>query len=168
MLPALFLFVFARHDLLFRFVVGLSLLLGILVFPRMSSLHVSPSHLVLRHSSYCYRVRSPVVAHWLGIENPPLKSRVTGPLPTLQSICRFSLASASLSGCTCPQGLTVLGLRSSFVANGSVPLDHFVLHFFSAPLPLRPSDTDPRPGFAANRSCFSRPHFLVSFRHTCP
>ena len=71
MLPTLFLFVFARHGLHSRFVVGLSLLLGVLIFPRMSSLHVIPSHLVLRHFSYCYRVRAHVVDHWLHVERPP-------------------------------------------------------------------------------------------------
>ena len=32
-------------------------------FPRLTSLHFSPSHLVLRHSSYCYCLWSHVVDH---------------------------------------------------------------------------------------------------------
>ena len=71
--------VLARHDLPFRFVVGLSLLLGVRVFPRMSSLHVSPSHLVLRRSSYCYRVWSHIVDHRLRVEIPPLSPTLAVP-----------------------------------------------------------------------------------------
>ena len=110
----------------------------------MSSLQLSHSHLVLRHSSYCYRVRSHVVDHWLHAEDPPIRSHVSGPVPTLQSIWWFSLASTSLFGRTCLQELPVLGLRFSFVANGSIPLYHVFLPFFSRhPCPYGPTTLTP-------------------------
>ena len=48
-------------------------------FPRLTSLHYSPSHLVLRHPSYCYRLWSHMVDHWLHIESPPLGSLLAVP-----------------------------------------------------------------------------------------
>ena len=44
-------------------------------------------------------------------------------------MCRFSLASAFLFGRTCPQEPLAIGLRSSFVASGSIALDHYFLPF---------------------------------------
>ena len=38
--------------------------------PRLTSLHFSPSHLILRHSSYCYCLWFHIVDHWLHIESP--------------------------------------------------------------------------------------------------
>ena len=82
---------------------------------------------------------------------------------TLQPICRFSLAS-TLFGRTCPQKPLAVGLRSSFVSSGSIALDHYFLPFFSAPLHLRShDDTDPRPVFAANRSCLSFSCFFSAY-----
>ena len=40
-------------------------------FPPLTSLQFSPNHLILRHSSYCYRLWSHVVDHWLHIESLP-------------------------------------------------------------------------------------------------
>ena len=48
-------------------------------FPRLTSLQSSPSHLVLRHPSYCYSLWSHIVDHWLHIESPPLGSLLAVP-----------------------------------------------------------------------------------------
>ena len=58
-----------------------------------------------------------------------LRFHVSGPVLTLQPICRFSLASTSLFSCTCPQEPPAVGLRSNFVASGSIALDHYFLPF---------------------------------------
>ena len=58
-----------------------------------------------------------------------LRFRVSGPMLTLQPKNRFSLASALVGG-ACHQEPLAVGLRSSFVASGFIPLDHYFLHFF--------------------------------------
>ena len=59
----------------------------------------------------------------------PRRFHVSGLVLSLQPFCRFSFASAFLFGRTCPQEPLAIGLRSSFVASGSIPLDHYFLPF---------------------------------------
>ena len=68
----------------------------------------------------------------------PLRSHVTGPVLTLQSTWRFSLASTFLFGFTCLQELPVVGLRSSFVASGPIPLAQLYLRCFRHRCPFGP------------------------------
>ena len=62
-------------------------------FPRLTSLHSSPSHLVIRHPSYCYSLWSHIVDHWLHIESPPLGSLLAVPCwfssPSVGSLWRL-------------------------------------------------------------------------------
>ena len=62
---------------------------------------------------------------------------------TLQPICRFSLASTFLFGCTCPQDPLAVRLRSRFVASGSIPLDHYFLPFSRHPYLYGPTALTP-------------------------
>ena len=41
------------------------------LFPRLTALHSSPSHVVILHSSYCYCLWPHIVDHWLHTEIPP-------------------------------------------------------------------------------------------------
>ena len=97
---------FLRGIASFLVVAGLSLPLGILpfrcldlccfwayFFPRLTSLHFSPSHLALRHPRYCYCLWSHIGDHWRHIESPPLKFHLNGLVLTPQPTCWFSLAS---------------------------------------------------------------------------
>ena len=99
-------------------------------FPQLTSLHCSPSHLVLRHPSYCYRVWSHIVDHSGFTSRTPLRSHVSGRVLTLQPTCRLSLASTFSFVCTCAQELLAVGLRFRFVVSGSIALDHFFSPFF--------------------------------------
>ena len=110
-------------------------------FLRLASLNFSPSHIVLRHSSYCYCLWSHIVDHWLHVESP-FRSHVSGPVLALQPIFRFSLAS-TLFGRTCPQEPLAVGLRSSFGASGSIPLDHSFLAFSWHYCPYGPTTLTP-------------------------
>ena len=119
------------------------------------SLNLSLCHLItVAHSSHCCRDEVARCRRSTSGPDPPS--------PRLQPICRFSLASTSLFDCTCLQELPVVGLRSSFVASGTSPLDQFFV-LFSAPLPLRSTDTDLRSGFAAITGLASLGHFFSLF-----
>lgn len=98
------------------FLPALFLLLGVLIFPRRSSLRICPSQWGIPATT-TVMTRSDVVNHWL----PHWRSREGSPA----HLGRFCLTSfSSCSDRTCPhQGPTVLEPRSRAPANRYVPLE---------------------------------------------
>ena len=161
--PSRVVFLRFRKTYGFFFSFALFSVLGVLVFPRITLLHLSPSYLLVGNSSYCYRdevapcrpigftLRAPVVPRWRSRAGPPAHLSV-----------RFGLLSPCLV-VRAPNSIPLSGCVSSFVADGSTPLDQFSFPFFAAYLPERSNGVGLRSDLAANRSCSSRLVFFVLF-----